>query len=106
MFFVVGIGGVFNKSHRTTAQTDKTIEAWTAAQVFMNEKLKSPSTANYGWQDPRKCVESLGERNYRVQGWVDSQNSFGATIRSKFSLIVKDEGDGNNWSLVGDPEIR
>lgn len=82
------------------------IAAWTMAQNFVQDRLKAPSTASFGSllkgdvQDPRKCVKYLGGRKYRVKGWVDSQNSFGAMVRADFSLVVQDNGKGN-WSLVG-----
>lgn len=86
----------------------KAIAAWTAAQHFVTGKLKSPNTADYGgisnYQDPTKCVTDLGDGTFRVRGWVDSQNSFGAIVHNKFSLTVKDEG--STWALVGKVEFE
>jgi hypothetical protein len=85
------------------------VGAWIAAQRFVKDHLKSPSTASFGgafseYQDPDKCVRSLGGGLYRVNGWVDSQNSFGATVRVHFTLKVQDKG-GGRWSLVEAPLI-
>lgn len=91
---------------------DRTIEAWTAAEILITKRLQSPSTASFGGllsgdiQDPRDCVKSLGNGEYRVKGWVDSQNRAGATVRTEFEMTVKDHGDNNNWSVVGQPVIR
>jgi len=89
--------------------SDRRIEAWTMAERFVTERLKSPSTANFGgllsgnYQNPEECVTSLGQGEYRVKGWVDSQNAFGATVRTQFVLMVKDMGDNKTWQMVGEP---
>ena len=69
---------------------------------FVKKATKSPSTAKFGsvfsgdWQDPDKVTEYLGKNKYRIRAWVDSQNSFGATIRTNFTCVVKQNGDA--WS--------
>lgn len=52
----------------------------TTEQVIKN-RLKSPSTAKFLNQ---KAVYDEANQIYKVQGDVDAQNSFGATIRSTF----------------------
>lgn len=64
-------------------------EAWKAAQGFVRQRLKAPSTASFGGDGPDKqnaetVIADLGGGKYRATGWVDSQNSFGAQIRSDF----------------------
>ena len=78
--------------------------AWVMAQLFVEQRLKSPGTAEYGWQRADECVTDMGEGEYLVQGWVDSQNSFGATVRAKFSLRVQYIGN-EKWRLVEIPII-
>lgn len=81
------------------------------AEEFLKEHLKSPGTADFGgvlggdYQRPETCVAKIGDDTYRVKGWVDSQNSFGATVRTDFSLMVKHNGDGN-WILLQKPSMR
>lgn len=48
---------------------------------YIKENLKSPSTAEFEEQFEYICDE---ENIIKVKGYVDSQNSFGAMIRSKF----------------------
>jgi hypothetical protein len=36
---------------------------------------------------------------YRINSWVDSQNDFGALIRTRFSGIVR-QADKDNWELL------
>lgn len=84
------------------------IEAWVVAEEFVKDYLKSPSTADFGgvwggdYQNPETCVAYMGDSTYLIKGWVDSQNSFGATVRTDFLLIVKYKGN-ENWSLLKTP---
>jgi hypothetical protein len=43
-------------------------------------------------------VSLIGADHYLVQGTVDSENTFGAMVRSNFSCDVKDNGD-DTWTL-------
>jgi hypothetical protein len=38
-------------------------------------------------------------RNYTVRGYVDAENSFGASIRSQYTCEIHGNGNGN-WTLV------
>jgi hypothetical protein len=91
-------------------EKDKKIEAWTMAEKFITDRLKSPSTASFGkvlsgtYQDPTTCVTKLEDGDYLARGWVDSQNAYGATVRVHFTAQVRDHGDGK-WSLVEEPTM-
>lgn len=74
------------------------IAAWVMAQEFVNQKLKSPGTADYGWQNPEESVTETGENDFRISAWVDSQNSLGATIRTHFVCEIHYAGD-DRWQL-------
>lgn len=61
--------------------------------------LKSPATAKFGLPECMKATAT----NYTINGYVDSQNSFGATIRTKFYIILNYNGTGDaddfkNWT--------
>jgi len=78
------------------------VGAWVMAESFVKDRLKAPGTASFGsvWRDyqsPDDCVTYLGKKRYKVTGWVDAENAFGAKIRSNFFCIVRDEGD--TWHL-------
>lgn len=84
------------------ADTVDKIEAWNINKQFIEDRLKAPSTAKWGsmlgeFQDPRKCVTDLGNGRFECRGWVDSQNSFGAMIRTHFVSKVRHGSDG--WYL-------
>lgn len=78
------------------------IDAWIMAKDFVTDNLKSPSTADFGgafsgeYQSPEDNVVDLGGGKFRASGWVDAQNSFGATIRSNWTCTVEYQGD-DKW---------
>lgn len=59
-------------------------EAFAVAQKIVKENLKSPSTAKF-CSILQASVSNSGNK-YTVTGWVDSQNSFGATLRTSFTV--------------------
>jgi hypothetical protein len=100
-----------SSSNRAESSSPDKISAWVMAQHFVEARLKSPGTAEYGsvwggtYQSPDDCVMSLGKNRYEVRGWVDAQNAFGAKMRSKF--IVRLEYLGNEkWRLTEEPILR
>jgi hypothetical protein len=97
---------------KTNSNTgSREIEAWVMAEFYVKACLKSPSTADFGsiwggdYQNPKTHVSYLGNKEYLVRGWVDSQNAFGATVRTDFSLKLKDEGD-YSWTLLEGPTMK
>lgn len=70
--------------------------AYTMATKIIENNLKAPSTAEY--QPFSDELVSVNGNIYTVKMWVDSENSFGARIRSKFTVQVKNEGD--KWYLI------
>lgn len=63
------------------------------AQIAIKENLKSPSTAKFTSKLDEVTIKDLGNNTYVVSSWVDSQNSFGATIRSDWSVTIEVNGD-------------
>lgn len=53
--------------------------------------LKSPSTATFAEFEEIKYKDN-GDDTYIIQSYVDSQNSFGATIRTNFRCTVTEYG--------------
>lgn len=69
-----------NTMEKLFQESDLQIEA----EQFVLQALKSPSTAKFPTL-PYKAV-NLGDGAYGVSSYVDSQNSFGAIIRSDWSV--------------------
>lgn len=69
------------------------IGAKVMAQQFVEERLKAPSTAKFPWGGSTAAKEA---GRWRVRGSVDSQNSFGAMIRSNYECVLENTS-GDNW---------
>ena len=71
------------------------------AETYVKAALVSPSTADFPFLDFKS--EYLGSGRYRVYSYVDSQNAFGATVRTDWTATLKYTGgtsaDINNWEL-------
>jgi len=79
-------------------------EAYVMSQQFVEDRLKSPSSAKFPARSTA-YIKHLGNGRYHVVAHVDSQNSFGAMIRNKFICELHTD-DGNRWTcdtLVFDP---
>lgn len=60
-------------------------EAFTVALEVVRQNLKSPSTAKFCKYTEASCTYNASTNYWTVTGWVDAQNSFGATIRQNFT---------------------
>ncbi len=83
------LAGIFSASGRG----DDRREAWHYATVYVRNSLKSPSSADF-CSSSEASVAPVGLGQYRVRGWVDAQNSFGAKLRSDFSCVVYKDASG------------
>ena len=71
--------------------------AYIMCEKMVAKKLKSPKTAEFA-SDWTNHVSYLGDGKYKINSYVDSQNSFGALVRSKFSCVMTDLGD-SKWQI-------
>ena len=63
-------------------------EVYATAEAVISKYLKAPSTAKF----PRMSevgISRLEDNGFKVEGYVDSQNSYGAMIRSPFTTIFQ-----------------
>lgn len=75
--------------------------AFEMCKDFVKDRLKAPSTAtfrNFYQDDGEVSATGFGDGPYRIVSTVDSENGFGAKIRSTFSCTVSHTG-GGNWRL-------
>jgi len=72
-------------------EVDKTL-ACIIAQDFVKQRLKSPKSAEF---PPCRdiSIDYLGNKTYEVSGYVDSQNSFGALLRTDYYVRLTDLGE-------------
>ena len=82
-----------SRSSTSTNSSDKFL-AYNYAEEFVEKRLKSPSTAKFPKTMERSNhVTILGGGKFKINSWVDSQNSFGATIRTNFTCTIIFEGN-------------
>ena len=95
------LGKDYKPDQTETAQKDAgsgyIAEARTFCQHFVTKRLFSPGSAEYPWAS-REVVQHLGDNRYRVRSYVDSQNPFGATIRTNYDCTV--ERTWEDWKLI------
>lgn len=72
---------------------DSGADAEHACQELVKDRLKSPASAKFSGLSHTGTGDE-----YTVTGSVDSQNSFGALMRSDFVCTVRANGD--SWHLV------
>ena len=68
-----------------------------ACEGFVRDRLKAPATADFAPFGELR-ISGKGAGPWTVQGYVDSQNSFSAKLRTRYSCTVQLEG--NSASLV------
>lgn len=79
-------------TYHEVTDDDTLSEVWTISQSFIKDQLKSPKSADFPtYRDSNVSITNSGDY-YKVTGYVDAENSFGAEIRSTFSLVLKRSG--------------
>lgn len=71
--------------------------AYYMATMFIKDRLKAPKTAEFS-SHRESSVVFLGNCRHEVSGYVDSQNGFGALIRTSFVATVRSTGN-DKWVL-------
>ncbi|MCK5772013.1 hypothetical protein [Algiphilus sp.] len=79
-------------------ERDNSVKAYMVMQGYVERRLRSPSTADFPLINKVR-VERLEEHHYRITGYVDAQNGFGATVRHEYRGMVQQGGD-DLWRLV------
>ena len=78
------------------------LSAFNVCKDFVRDRLKSPGSAsfrNFFEGDGEVSVTGAGDGPFVVRSSVDSENSFGASLRTSFTCEVRRAG-GDNWRLV------
>lgn len=83
------------------AACEDKIMAYVMAQNLVKQNLKSPSTADFpSYGSSGVTITYTGECVHKVSAFVDSQNAFGATIRTPFSAELKNNIVDETWSFI------
>ena len=75
---------------------DLSIQAYRLANKYVEQRLKCPSTAKFSLDDSAR----LGNQVYLMRSHVDSENSFGAMIRTHFIIKIQfiRSSDNTKWN--------
>ena len=97
------LGMIFGPSKPRTATDRQTVycaytskakaAAKSVTEDFITRDLKSPSTAKFIDMEATYATGC----NFRVTGKVDSQNSFGAMLRSRFWIDLEYRPETDDW---------
>lgn len=82
-----------NSYRESSGEPNEEIEAKLFAQAVELQLLKAPSSAKFSALEQTGATK-LTNGVYLIVGFVDSQNSYGAVIRTNFSLTVFNDGTG------------
>ena len=75
------------------AKDDNSTNARVMVWKFVKDKLKNPSTSDFGRFSPKKTQSG----SWKSKSYVDSQNSFGAIIRTNFDCEIKYNSKSSSW---------
>lgn len=103
-----GLVGLSSSPPPATQNTIKTTPdrgnmAFIQCQAHVTQRLTSPASADFPFLD-FTAVRDGGPNQYRVRSYVDSQNAFGAVLRTNFNCLIRynsgDDADPRSWTLV------
>lgn len=104
LMIVVGgiVGVVLSANHPgyTSIRTVDRSDACSMSQDFVKDNLKAPTTAQFPMWTEDNCKTSHNGDHWTVYSYVDSQNGFGAMIRSEYVAEMTYSPGRDNWTLT------
>jgi len=89
IFLYFACSGPDSSSDTPRAPSNNKFTAYRYASDFVKQRLKSPSTAKFpGVIEKDSHIREAGTDLFYINSWVDSQNGFGAMLRSNFSCKI------------------
>lgn len=77
---------------RPSTYEPSTVDAYRVCRDAMRDRLKAPATAEF--QSAYEAAITQQDTYYFVESWVDSENAFGALLRTHYTCTVQHVGDG------------
>ena len=91
IFGIIFVVILFSMLIPDSASNSKNLEAYVYSQQLIELQLKTPGTANFPTFED-SFVNQVGNI-YTINAFVDSENSFGANVRSRYKCILRYEND-------------
>lgn len=83
---------------------DRSIQAAIICSNFVEQSLKSPSSAEFPFGRAAGWARQMPDQNYLIRSYVDSQNGFGAMIRTWYVCGIQYAGGEplrpSSWNLT------
>lgn len=99
LFFLIVAVAADTKDDDDGSEADAAYAAHAVCADFTRDRLKSPSTADFPeYDDAGVSITHASTSTWRVRSFVDSENSFGAILRTHFVCEVRRDGD--TWHLI------
>lgn len=108
MFALIGI--MTDKQKQSPEQLRRTVcdnpvGAYRFTKNFVKLTLKAPATAEFPAYSST-IVRSAGQCRYVINSYVDSQNGFGAVLRTSYSMDVQYDMDSDKWTILEQDIVR
>ncbi len=90
------------KAAARAKKCNDTTMAFVMSQEFVRRRLKAPSTAEFPYiTNDQVAVSTKPDCAFRVIGWVDAQNGFGAQIRSRYVVDLRLlDDEAGTWQMI------
>jgi len=85
---------LFRGGSSSKPPADRSLEARAMCETFVKRQLKAPATAKFSDESSAK----VSDVEYTAGGSVDSQNSFGALLRSTFACDLTYDAAKQEWT--------
>jgi hypothetical protein len=104
VFLIIAIGSSDSKKPpdpNAWKSEDNRIAAYIMMERFVEQRLKCPGTAKFPgvWDGMQNHVTPIGNQTYKIVSYVDSQNLFGAYLRTNFVGEIQ-QMSVDNWRLI------
>ena len=65
----------------------------TLCEQQMRGRLRAPGSADFPFSSAGSVVRTGEPNTYRMRSYVDAENAFGGEVRSRFTCVVRGQGD-------------
>lgn len=92
------IAGSETNEQKANRVCNDAVSGYYASQDIIKRRLKAPSTATFpGPYEKSISIVQVSSCRFRIAAWVDSQNSFGAMLRSRYGMNIEYRPRSDDW---------
>jgi len=98
-FAFATLAGCYDPADNCKNDRKGKIAAMVSSQHFVKKQLTNPASAKFPLlSDQGVQVTFLKDCHFNVRSYVDAQNAFGGTVRTRYSIDIEfDPNDGGSW---------